>query len=63
MPTIGIPLRPTDADAALDLQALIDKCYAAGSGELIDYGRPPLPKLYGSDADWADALLRKKGLR
>jgi hypothetical protein len=63
LPTIAIPLRPSDDDAVLDLQALVDQCYAAGPGRLIDYSQPPRPPLYGADADWADAHLRKKGLR
>jgi Protein of unknown function (DUF4058) len=37
LPTIKVPLRPTDADAPLDLQALIDQCYADGGYDDLDY--------------------------
>jgi hypothetical protein len=45
------------------MQALVDRCYVAGPGDLIDYSQQLRPPLYGPDADWVDALLRKKGLR
>jgi hypothetical protein len=63
LPVIPIPLRAKDEDAVLDVQALVEQCYAAGPGRLIDYRQQVRPRLYGPDADWVDALLRKKGLR
>jgi hypothetical protein len=63
LPVIAIPLRRTDADIGLDLQALVDTSYEAGRYDTIDYEKEPLPPLDPADADWADALLRKAGLR
>lgn len=64
LPIIAIPLRETDADVPLDLQALVDESYENGDydGD-IDCQIDPDPPLTGDDARWADALLRKAGLR
>lgn len=60
LPVIPIPLRETDGDARLDLQALIEACYRNGGYEDdIDYRKAPDPPLTRSDARWAEALLRK----
>jgi hypothetical protein len=63
LPAIRVPLRATDADVTLDLQQLIEQCYRNGAYETIDYRKDPDPPLTGSDARWAAALLREKGLR
>lgn len=63
LPTIRIPLRPTDRDVVLDLQRLVDEAYRNGTYEDTDYRRDPVPPLEPDDAAWADALLREKGLR
>jgi hypothetical protein len=64
LPAIRVPLRETDPDARLDLQELIDKAYENGGYDAeIDYRVDPFPPLQGDDAQWADALLREKGLR
>ena len=63
LPAIRIPLRPTDPDVALDLQALIDACYENGGYDTIDYGREPDPALAPEEAGWADAWLREKARR
>ena len=64
LPTIGIPLRPQDRDVLLRLQPLLDLAYVNGRyHEDIDYRQPPKPPLTGADAEWADRLLREKGLR
>ncbi len=64
LPVIGIPLRETDDDAPLDLQALIDQCYRNGGyDEDADYERDPDPPLDRADARWADDLLRRAGRR
>jgi hypothetical protein len=64
LPAIRIPLRRTDSDVALDLQALIDECYASGRyGDDIDYRADPEPALGGDDARWAATLLREQGRR
>lgn len=64
LPTIRIPLRPTDQDVPLDLQQLINQCYDRGRyGFTIDYSAEPSPPLADPDARWADELLRAAGRR
>jgi len=63
LPIIRVPLRETDADAPLDLQALISQVYRDGRYDDIDYTVPPVPPLNEDDAAWADALLRSAGKR
>lgn len=63
LPSIRLPLRPQDADVPLDLQSLVDQCYANGRYWTIDYRAEPVPPLEPAEAAWADALLRSKGLR
>jgi hypothetical protein len=63
LPAIRIPLRESDADVPLDLQALIDQCYANGGYDDLDYTVDPDPPLAGDDAQWADGILRSKELR
>ena len=45
LPAIRIPLRESDADVTLNLQALIDQCYENGGYDTIDYRQPPVPPL------------------
>lgn len=63
LPAIPVPLRPTDADARLDLQALIDQCYRNGRYDDLDYRAPLAPPLDPADAAWANELLRSRQLR
>jgi hypothetical protein len=63
LPAVSIPLRPTDPDAPLDLQPLLDQVYRNGTYETIDYTQTCDPPLEGDDAAWADALLRAAGRR
>jgi hypothetical protein len=63
LPMIRIPLRRKDDDVQLNLQSLIDASYVNGGYEDIDYSEILEPVLTGPDAEWADALLREKGLR
>lgn len=63
LPVIRVPLRETDPDALLDLQALIDQCYRNGRYDDLNYQAQPAPPLDSHDAAWADELLRSKGLR
>jgi hypothetical protein len=58
LPTIRIPLRQTDPDARLDLQALLEQAYRLGRYDDLDYTRPLEPPLDGADAAWAAELLR-----
>jgi hypothetical protein len=63
LPVIRTPLRQTDEDARLDLQALIDQAYRNGRYHSIDYRTAPEPPLEGPDEVWADQLLRAAGKR
>lgn len=64
LPTVRVPLRPTDPDVTLNLQELIDLCYRRGRYyAAIDYRQDPDPPLGPADARWADELLRAAGLR
>jgi len=50
LPAIAIPLRQTDRDVPLDLQALLDQCYEAAEYDDIDYREEPDPPLSRDDA-------------
>jgi hypothetical protein len=64
LPVLKIPLRPTDADVPLNLQALIDQCYRNGAYEgTLNYAADPDPPLLGADRGWAADWLSQKGLR
>ena len=63
LPMIPIPLRPSDSDAWLDIQAVVEQCYRNGGYDDIDYTDEPEPRLKRADAAWADALLREQGRR
>jgi hypothetical protein len=63
LPVVRVPLRASDADVSLDLQALLARCYRAGAWDDIDYKRSPEPPLDPDDAAWADERLRGAGLR
>lgn len=63
LPAIRVPLRETDTDVPLDLQALIAQVYRHGRYDDIDYTLPPVPPLDPDDEAWADALLRQAGKR
>jgi Protein of unknown function (DUF4058) len=60
---IRVPLRQTDADVPLDLQALIAQVYRHGRYDDIDYTIAPVPPLDKDDELWADDLLRSAGKR
>jgi hypothetical protein len=58
LPVISIPLRKSDPDARLDLQALIDQVYENGSyGYDVDYTKPTVPPLSDADKAFADARV------
>jgi len=63
LPVIRVPLRESDQDVSLDLQALVDLCYQNGRYEDLNYQAEPVPPLDARDAAWAKELLRSKGLR
>lgn len=54
LPVMRVPLRPSDPDVLLNLQALIDQVYENGSyGYDVDYTRPANPPLPPPEARWA----------
>jgi hypothetical protein len=60
LPTIPIPLREGEHEIGLELQPLIERVYAAGGHDDIDYSRPPDPPLEAGDAAWAEGLIRDR---
>lgn len=62
LPAIRVPLREKDPDAVLELQPLVARAYVNGHYD-IDYAAEPDPPLEDRDTEWADTLLRSKGLR
>ena len=63
LPAIRVPLRPTDADVVLDLQALIDQCHERGRYHLLNYRLDLDPPFSTEEAGWVDQVLREGGLR
>ena len=58
------PAKPEDSEPIVDLQMLFNQVYdIAGYDMEIDYCREPRRALSETDAAWADALLRDRGLR
>ncbi len=58
LPSLPIPLRPTDQDVLLELQPLIDQVYEKGRySEDIDYSEPLDPPLSPPESEWAVQLL------
>ena len=53
MPVVPIPLRGEDADAKLDLKAILDQMYDGGSYADDIYTGPPEPRLTPEEAAWA----------
>ena len=58
LPRIKLPLREQDKDAIIDLQPLVERAFANGAYDDIDYSQPPVPPLEESEAKWAEELLR-----
>jgi Protein of unknown function (DUF4058) len=59
LPSIRVPLRRSDPDVALDLQALVDQCYERGRyGTVLDYSKPPQPPLPDEETAWVKEVLR-----
>ena len=64
LPVIPIPLRKEDPDTSLDLQALLTTAYGRAHYDLrLHYTCDPVPPLTPEWAQWADTLLKHKGLR
>lgn len=62
LPTIPIPLHTGDADAALDLQALLHRVYDAAGYRHYIYDSPPEPPLPAEDAAWVEATASTRGI-
>jgi hypothetical protein len=57
IPGIPIPLSPGDAEASLNVKAILDQVYdAKGYADYI-YAGPPEPRLAPDDAAWAAQFL------
>ncbi len=64
LPALPIPLKKGDADARLDLQAVLDDVYdRAGYDFDVDYSSEPIPRLPTQDAPWAAKILKTKRVR
>lgn len=61
LPTIGIPLRGSDA-ISINLQNVLNDLYDASDYELDCYASPLKPPLRPDDAAWADDCLRAAGI-
>ena len=58
LPTVPVPLRDGDADAALDLQAVLGRAYDRGAYEVdVDYDADPVPPLTGDTAAWGRSVV------
>lgn len=55
---IPIPLRPQDQAVALEMQPILERVYAAGAHDDIDYSAPLNPPLSPEDAAWAQETIR-----
>jgi hypothetical protein len=64
LPVIPIPLKSPDPDAVLSLQKVFQTAFDRGAYDLVvDYSKPPRVRLTSKLNDWADQLLRAKGVR
>jgi hypothetical protein len=59
LPTIPVPLHPGEADATLDLQAIVDRVYDEGGFAYLIDGLPE-PPLDHEDSVWAQDLSRAR---
>ncbi len=64
LPVIVVPLLPGAVPVRLDLQGVLDRCYDSGQyGRRVRYrDSQPAPPLSPEQAQWAERLLREKGL-
>ncbi|MGH8060045.1 MAG: DUF4058 family protein [Candidatus Entotheonellia bacterium] len=64
LPEVPVPLRRGEQEARLHLSRLLADLYDRARYDLrLDYRQLPEPPLSAPDADWADELLRARGLR
>lgn len=63
LPAIGIPLDPDVPPVVVDLQPLLDRAYDTGRySQLVDYARPCHPPLAAEQQQWAEDILKAKGV-
>jgi len=62
LPVIRVPLRLTDPDVPLDIQALVNRCHETGRYWKLDYQSPLSPPLSAEDQAWAQDCLKTAGL-
>lgn len=61
---IPIPLRTSDSDVVLDIQAIVDQAYSSARYDrTINYSERCEPPLEGDQAAWTDELLKSAGKR
>jgi hypothetical protein len=61
LPRVRIPLADADPDVALDVQAVLEHVYEAGSyADRLDYDRPCSPSLREDDQAWADQRIAEE---
>jgi len=60
LPTIPIPVSAGDADASLDLQAILHRVYDSAAYGYYIYETPPEPSLSEADQAWAEEILGSK---
>ena len=61
LPTVRIPLRPTDKDVLLPLQTLVDQAYENGRyGNNLDYSTMPVPPLQADEHAWITTHLASR---
>lgn len=59
LPHLGIPLKPPDADADVDLQEVFDRAFDQGAyGDTINYDQSPSVPLSQADLEWATERAR-----
>lgn len=55
-----IPLRAPNADVPIDVQTVLDRCYANGGyDDLVDYSKSPRAKLGPEEQFWMAGWLKK----
>lgn len=64
IPQFLAPLTPGDEEPILDLQVILGKVYERGRYHLaVDYTKSAQPSLSGTDAAWAEELLKETEIR
>ena len=62
LPRLPIPLRPSDREATLDLQPIIDRCCIYGAYGAADYQRALVPPMLAEDQSWLASRLQAVGV-